>query len=99
EPVRVTRPDRRRPAHADRGREREEEPPRYQARDLRRTRRRPREREVLPPSRIKLRQLQSLPRPHCTISGRPGRPRCKLVEQSLASFTADSEMTLLESPA
>ena len=41
ESVRLDRPDRRRPAHEDRGRERPQDPSRHQARHLRRTRRRP----------------------------------------------------------
>ena len=49
--------------------------PGHQARHLRRTRRRPGQREVLPSHRADLRELLALPRARCPIGRRPGRPR------------------------
>ena len=62
-PVRDARPGGRRPARGDRHRARPQHPARPQGRHLRRARRRPRERQVLPPRRHGLRELLAVPHP------------------------------------
>ena len=52
----------------------------HQARDLRRTRRRSGKREVLPSSRVRLRQLQSVPRPNRPPCGSPSSASRKVAE-------------------
>ena len=74
-PFATHRPDRRRPAHADRRRERPQDAARHQARHLRRTRRRSGQREVLPPPRPGLCELLALPRARRPPGCRPGRHR------------------------
>ena len=69
------RPARRRAADADRLPRRPGHPPRPQARDLRRTRRRPRLGPLLPHPRAGLCVLLTLPSPHRPPRRRPSRPR------------------------
>ena len=59
----------------NRARPRPQDAARHQARHLRRTRRRTDEREILPPARARLRQLQPLPRADREAGGGPGRAR------------------------
>jgi len=75
EPVRHARPDRRRPVDEDCRGQRPLDPQGNQARHLRRTRRRPRQREVLPQAGTRLRELLALPRPGGPPCGGAGGDR------------------------
>ena len=72
-PVRLHRPGRRGPAHEDRHRGRATHQARPQARHLRRARRRPVVRRVLPRDRARLRLLLPVPAPDRPPRGRAGR--------------------------
>jgi hypothetical protein len=71
-PIRHHRSKRRRRAGQDGRRKRPADPARHQAGHLRRTRRRPRQREILSSHRIDVRELLALPRAHRKIGGRAG---------------------------